>query len=124
MKTMKKKELLFIIGILLAALLLWGGLQLFGSSSYGTVQIEVNGELYGTYSLSEDQIIAIGDTNVCEIKDGKIRMTEASCPDHLCIQQGAIDSKGGMIVCLPNKIVIEGVHSGTSEDVPEVDAVS
>ena len=124
MNTIKKKEFLFIIGILLVALLLWGGLQLFGSSNYGMVQIEVDGELYDTYSLSEDQIITIGDTNVCEIKDGKIRMTEASCPDHLCIQQGAIDTRGGMIVCLPNKIVIEGVHSGISEDVPEVDAVS
>lgn len=121
---MKKKELLFIIGILLTALLLWGALQLFGQNNYGTVQIEKDGKLYGTYSLSEDQIITIYDTNICEIKDGKIRMTEASCPDHLCIQQGAIDTRGGMIVCLPNKIVIEGVHTGVSEDVPEVDAMS
>ena len=121
---MKKKEFLFIIGILLLALILWGGLKFFGSNDYGTVKIETDGELYGIYSLSEDQVIIIGDTNICEIKDGKIRMTEASCPDHLCIQQGAIDTRGGMIVCLPNKIVIEGVHTGTEQDLPEIDAVS
>lgn len=121
---MKKKELLFIIGILFLALLLWGGLNLFGSHHYGTVKIERDGTLYGTYSLSEDQIITIGTTNICEIKDGSIRMTDASCPDHLCVQQGAIDSRGGMIVCLPNKVVIEAVYTGVSEDIPEIDAVS
>ena len=124
MNTIKKKELFFIIGILLLAVIMWGGMKLFGSRDYGTVKIETDGELYGIYSLSEDQIIPIGNTNICEIKDGKIRMTEASCPDHLCIQQGAVDTRGGMIVCLPNKIVIEGIHTGIQEDIPEIDAVS
>ena len=28
------------------------------------------------------------------IKDGKVKMTEASCPDHVCIRQGTIDAPG------------------------------
>ena len=32
----------------------------------------------------------------------------ADCPDHLCLKQKAVDSTGGTIVCLPNKVVIEG----------------
>lgn len=105
---MKKTERLFIAGILAAALLLWLGMWLARRGNHQTIRITVNGKEYGTYSLSEDQVIKIGDTNVCEIKDGKARMTEADCPDHLCLRQRAIGESGGTIICLPNKVVIEG----------------
>ncbi len=114
---LKKKELIFITSILAAALLLWGVMFLLRKGDYGSVRITVNGEEYGTYSLSQDQVISIGETNVCEIRDGQIKMTEADCPDHLCIKQKAVGSSGGTIVCLPNKVVIEGVKAAGSEDI-------
>lgn len=113
---MKKKELTFIIGIIVFAMLLWGGMYLFRQGHYGSVTITVDGQEYGTYSLAKDQMISIGDTNVCEIKNGQARMIEADCPDHLCLKQRAIDSTGGTIVCLPNKVVIEGEKGSSSDD--------
>lgn len=119
---LKKKEFIFIIAILVSALLLWGAMFLIRKGDYGSVRITVNGEEYGTYSLSQDQVISIGETNVCEIKDGKIKMTGADCPDHLCMKQKAVGSSGGTIVCLPNKVVIEGVKAaGSEESSPEFD---
>ncbi len=118
---MKKKELFFIGGILLAALILWLISHVWINHHSACIHITVDGADYGTYSLSEDQIIEINDTNVCEIKDGKAYMTEASCPDHLCIHQSAVTDKGGTIVCLPNKVIIEG-EGASDED--SVDAVS
>ncbi|WP_274419872.1 NusG domain II-containing protein [Blautia sp. XA-2221] len=119
---MKKKDLIMIAAILAVALALWGGMFLMRKDDYGSIRITVNGQEYGTYSLAEDQVIAIGDTNVCEIKDGKVKMTEADCPDHLCIRQKAVGSSGGTIVCLPNKVVIEGVKAADSEESsPEFD---
>ena len=112
---MKKKETYFILGILLFATILWGAMTVLRPQSYGTIRITVNGEEFGTYSLKEPQIISIGETNVCEIKDGKVSMTHAACPDHLCIKQGTIDASGGMIVCLPNKVTIEGVKEGNTD---------
>lgn len=121
---MKKKELIFIIGIVIFALILWGGMYFVRRGHYGSVRITVNGEVYGTYSLAKDQVIQINDTNVCEIKDGEIHMTDANCPDHLCVKQKAVDSTGGTIVCLPNKVVIEGEKGEASEDdSPEFDTV-
>ena len=73
---LKKKDLIMIAAILITALALWGGMFLMRKGDYGSVRITVNGLEYGTYSLSKDQVIAIGDTNVCEIKNGKIKMTE------------------------------------------------
>lgn len=113
---MKKKEILFITGILAFALVLWAGMYFVRRGHYGTIRITVNGEEYGTYSLSKDQTISIGDTNICEIKDGQVRMIEADCPDHLCMKQKPVGNAGGTIVCLPNKVVIEGEKAASEED--------
>ena len=123
---LKKKEIIFIGGILVVALGLWGGMSLADKGAHASIRITVDGEEYGTYSLSRDQAIKINDTNVCEIKDGKVRMISAECPDHLCMKQKAIDEKGGTIVCLPNKVVIEGEKSSDSDSSDElsIDAVT
>ena len=65
---MKKKEVIFIAGILVLAGILWLGFQIAGKRSHNTIRITVDGKEFGTYSLSQDQVIHIGDTNVCEIK--------------------------------------------------------
>ena len=122
---MKKKELIFIGGILVLALVLWGGMTFMNRGSHGSVRITVDGEEYGTYSLATDQTIQINDTNICEIKDGKAHMISATCPDHLCMKQKAIDENGGTIVCLPSKVVIEGEKAADSDDSsPSIDAVT
>lgn len=119
---MKKKEILFIGGILFFALLLWVGMSFFRRGNYGTIRIMVDGVENGTYSLGENQIIHIGDTNVCEIKDGSVRMIEATCPDKLCMKQKAVNHSGGTIVCLPNKVIIEGEK--TADTPSDIDAVT
>ena len=45
--------------------------------------------------------------NLIEIGDGKVRVIEASCPDQLDVKQGYISKIGEIIVCLPNRLVIE-----------------
>lgn len=47
---MKKKELTFIIGIVVFALILWGGMYLVRQGHYGSIRITVDGEEYGMYS--------------------------------------------------------------------------
>lgn len=124
---LKKKEVIFIIGILLLAGILWIGFRISGQRSHNMIRITVDGKEFGTYSLDKDQVIHINDTNVCEIKDGKVTMIEATCPDHYCMKQKPIDEHGGSIICLPNKVVIEGedtADSSESEDSPKIDAVT
>ena len=123
---MKKNEFIFLGGVLILALTLWGGITFANRGSHGSIKITVAGKEYGTYSLSKNQTIKINDTNICEIKDGQARMISAECPDHLCMKQKAIDEKGGTIVCLPNKVVIEGEKSTGSDNADElsIDAVT
>ena len=117
MKKKKTKELLllFLLFLLCGALFT---IRHFTASPKNSIRITVCGREQGIYDLSCDQIIRIGETNVCEIRDGQVRMIEADCPDQLCIRQGAFGADGGMIVCLPNRVVIEPASS------PRTDAVS
>lgn len=75
------------------------------------IVITRNGELYGTYNLSQNQTIEIENTdhevtNTLQIKDGVAKMIEADCPDKLCMHQKEISVSKENIVCLPNRIVV------------------
>jgi len=76
--------------------------------SQGTgVVIEVGGKPVFTASLAVDRDVPIEGAHglaVVEIRDGKVRMKEAPCDNHICMKQGWITR--GTIVCLPNSIVV------------------
>lgn len=74
------------------------------------VTITQDGKTLYTLDLSKekDRRITVkydGRENVIEIKDGRIRMLEADCPDHTCINTGWLEDVP--IVCLPNKLAVE-----------------
>ena len=52
-----------------------------------------------------------------EVKNGKIRLINASCPDKICEKTGYIGSSGQSIICVPNKITVSVVGSVDSVDV-------
>ena len=54
--------------------------------------------------------------NVIQIKDGKVSMTYASCPDQLCVSQNDICFDKESIICLPNKVVLT-ISSDKKSDV-------
>ena len=110
MKKVQTKELLLLFLLFLLCGTLFA-IRHFTASPKNSIKITVCGREQGIYDLSCDQVIQIGETNVCEIRDGQVRMIEADCPDQLCIKQGAFGADGGMIVCLPNRVVIEPASS-------------
>ena len=95
-------------------LLVCGGLSawlLLPSDGEGATLAEVTsqGEIVATVELSIDQEFTVtnGDAyNVITVKDGKIAVTWADCPDHYCMKRGYCNS-GTEIVCLPNRLVIK-----------------
>ena len=62
-----------------------------------------------TVDLRIDREITItnsrGSQNTVTIRDGKIAVTQADCPDHYCMHRGFCNS-GTQIVCLPNELII------------------
>ena len=122
---MRKKEIVIFSAVFFLALAAWIGMSAARSRmEFGSIRITVDGEIFGVYSLGEDQVIDIGTGNVCRIENGRVKMTEADCPDHLCMRQPAVDEKGGSIICLPHKVVIEGIApEGAAGEKDRTDAV-
>lgn len=90
-----------------------------------TVVVIYNDNIIYTHSLSEDteKIITTElGMNELKIKDGKVSVIEANCPDKLCIYQKSIDKVGENIVCLPHKLIVKITNANNSES--EVDSIS
>lgn len=71
-------------------------------------EIRSEGKVVRTVDLHIDQefeITTATGRNVVTVKGGKIAVTEASCPDHYCMDRGFC-AGGTQIVCLPNRLVI------------------
>ncbi len=86
-----------------------------------TVQITVDGIIYRKVDLSRDESFLIkteNGTNTISVKDGKIYMESADCPDKLCVRHGPLNNKYDSIVCLPNRVVIEYIEDS------DIDAVA
>lgn len=116
---MKKKDWILIFAVLVIAGTAFG-IQKFRAGDGGVVKVSVDGEVYGTYDLDTEQTIDIAGGNTLEIRGGKADVTEADCPDKVCVNQKAISKNRESIICLPNKVVI----SVESRQEGELDAVA
>lgn len=80
------------------------------------VEIRSDGELLYTIDLaaSSDKTIIVehdGKENTITIENHRICVSDADCPDNVCVRTGWLDSPSIPIVCLPNKLVIEYADS-------------
>lgn len=123
---MKLKPLDIVVIILLSIVTVVSSAAAFINSnkSYDKkyVQIEVKGKLYKKLPLdnSSNEKINIKTglgTNVVEIANNKVRITEADCKDKICIKDGSISKPGDVLVCLPHKVVIEIIGQNSETDV-------
>ena len=99
----------------LAAYLLAGLYSREGSR----VVIRVDKEVFGVYDLTVDKTVPVtgeGFSNILVIRDGKADMTEADCPDRICVKHRPVSRVGETIVCLPHKVVVEVIGEGDSPD--------
>jgi len=60
--------------------------------------------------VDESYAITLEDgsgTNTVLVEPGRIRISEADCPDQICVNQGYILDSTVPIVCLPHKLMVE-----------------
>lgn len=107
----KKRDFILVISVLAVAAVLYAGNRLLFQKPAVLVEVTVNGQIVQTLDLSKDTEYTIhsrnNGTNLLVIKDGEASVTEASCPDSLCVHQGRIYKNGEMIVCLPNQVIAQ-----------------
>ncbi len=118
----KKADIvLFLCLICLGILSIFVVRQISGNGD--SVEITVNGELYGVYPLSLNRSIEISTEygrNVVVISDNTVQVKESDCPNHDCEDFGKIGTSGQTIICIPNRLVI-AIVAADGEN--ELDAV-
>lgn len=106
---MKKNDFIVIFCILVVALVCMF-VMYTNKDSKNCVKIYVDNELVATLPLNEDCEFDIdginGSHNLLVVKNGKVYMKEADCPDKICIQTGIVTELTQTIVCLPNRVVV------------------
>lgn len=113
-------ELVVLAVLLLAAAA--AGLWFFLGRTPGTwAVVRVEGREIARYSLARDGVYPLnGGTNVLTVENGSAAVTQADCPDKICVEQGRVRYTGQCITCLPNKLTVTLEGGGE----PEVDLIS
>ena len=123
-KGVKTKTLILIVAIAAAAALLACVLILNSDRERHIARVTSGGKLIceidldavaGEYSFTVEYE---GGYNVITVKNGEICVSDADCPDHICMHYGWIKGSGAPIVCMPHHLVI------SFEEDTEIDTIS
>lgn len=97
-------SLLALSAILFCALPGWVG-------SEGTlVEVRRGEKIFGRYDLDRDRVVEVpgplGITKV-EIKEKRACVAQSPCPHKYCLHMGSVDRNGGLVVCVPNEVILQ-----------------
>ena len=105
-----KKELILILAILAAAAV--GFFINYQNSRRPAVLVEVSvdGAAIASYDLNVKSGYnhrgLSGRHQSPDHSGRRSRISEATCPDKVCIHQGRITMNGELLVCLPNRVIV------------------
>ena len=121
---LKKLDYVVIIVLTILTILSFIIMIIFSNKKYDSqyVEIHVDGKLYKRVPLNNNEetikVVTTNGTNVIQISKGKAHISEADCPDKVCVKDGYIDNPSKILVCLPHKVVVQviGSNKQTTDD--------
>jgi len=77
----------------------------------GGVEVEVVSEdrIVGRYPLAEERLIEVPGrvgVTVVRVKGGRACIESSPCPHKTCMKMGDVGPEGGVVVCIPNEVVL------------------
>ena len=114
------RDLILVAVLLVAALALFFVMRSLQARDTGTgaqAVVTVEGREIGRYPLKKNGTFTLnGGTNILVVENGEAWVSEANCPDKVCMGMGKISRNGEFIACLPNRLLV--VVEGAAEDSP------
>lgn len=109
---MKKNEIKIMIVIIGIALMIWIGVSIVNQQkNKTTVKVIYQSEEVLEFDPNKDGEYWFDGSYgklMVEVKDGKWRVTNEECPNHVCSSIGWVDIDAYLpIICLPNEISVE-----------------
>jgi len=91
------------------------------SAPAGTVAVITDDSGQQTISLSEDDRFTLvgkdGLSVTIVVKDGKLSVAQADCPDQLCVHTAPVSKAGDTVACVPAGIAV--TVEGDADDAPD-----
>ena len=114
MNTAEKKkytrDLILVGALLLVALLLFFLVRNGQDRATGTdavAVVTVDGAEVGRYPLNKSGTFPLNNgSNILVVENGEAWVSEANCPDKVCMGMGKISRNGEFIACLPNRLIV------------------
>ena len=120
-------------GIIILVLVFLSFVPMVLFSHQQTKAMEQDADLYAVITVDNQEVKTInlsknegtqvfdihsdnGGINRVEVKQDKIRVIHANCPDQIDVKQGEISRPGETIICLPHKFVIEIIAKNMEHD--------
>lgn len=117
-KLLRLRDVFIIVSIIAAVFVFYALLPEDGEravvSHDGDVIAEIPLDVSGEYVFPQvpDMIFNAGN--------GTVSVAESGCGDKICMRTGKISKRGEVIICVPNKVIVE-IKGSTKES--DVDAV-
>ena len=119
----RKKEIIAVLVLVVIAVSSFVCIRLFAEGKGIFVKVYVNNKLSKTFDLGSDQEYFIETKvgyNLLIIKNNKVRILDADCPNKICVDKGYISKNGESIICIPHHVVV----TVESDEEKTVDAVA
>ena len=112
---------IFLIVTLSVGAILWIGRDTGHQARTATSAIVFkDGKPIAELDLRQNKVFILPSREMeIEVNEGRVRVARSDCPKQICVRSGWMKEPGEIIVCVPNKILIEVRSSGA----PLLDAV-
>ena len=118
---LKTKTWIALFAVLAAILALLSFLLLRQREEGTKVEILQDGAVIREIDLSriaEEESFRVewaGGYNLVEVRPGAIRVSEADCPDRICVGMGWLTDGAAPIVCLPHRLMLRRKGAGAAD---------
>lgn len=120
---MKKWDVIIIVTLIIISFIPAGVLLITNINKQDSLYVEVysEGELYKKLPLKKDSekitftVENEKGTNIVEINNGEVKITDADCDDEICVKAHAISKNGESLICLPHMVVVRVIGEGEQE---------
>ena len=104
---MKKTD--FILIIILLLILIPIALLFLNNKKGERALVKSDGEVIDVLNLENDGLYEYKNSfgfNCVEVKSGKVRVYDADCPNHDCVNKGFIDKNNESVIYLPHRFEV------------------
>ena len=115
---LRKRDIILCIVLIAVGITCWL-VMWFVLPAGNTADVYIDGKLVQTIDMTVDDTYELSTdrgSNTVVVESGKIRVSDADCPDKVCVNMGWKSRRGETITCLPHKLVIE-IQGGGERDI-------